>query len=78
MGSSEVPTRPLPQGVARSRPAKQNGGARGGGVRALDGTILEAPTERRGSQVQVCSFLLAKGAFYGVPEWISFDCSIYS
>lgn len=56
MGSSQAPTRPLPQSVARSRPAKQNGGARGGGVRALDGTILAAPGERRGSQGQVFSF----------------------
>ena len=63
VGSNEAPTRPLPQSAARSRPAKQNGGARGGGVRALNGTILAVPAERRGSRGPVFSLLLAKEAF---------------
>lgn len=77
-GSGEEPTRPLPRSAARSPPAKQNGGAREGGVRASDGTTLAFLTKRRGSRGPVCSLLLAKGASYGVCRWISFDASICS
>lgn len=77
-GSGEEPSRPLPRSAARSPPAKQNGGAREGGVRASDGTTLAFLTKRRGSRGRDCSLLLAKGAFYGVCRWISFDAFICS
>lgn len=51
-------------------PAKQNGVAQGGGVRASDGTTLVFPTKRRGSPGQVCDICLRKGGFSGVLRWI--------
>lgn len=71
-GSGEAPPGPLPPRAAQSPPAKQNGVAQGGGVRAPAGPTLVFPAKPRGSQRQVCSFSFQKGGFHGVLTWIHF------